>query len=106
SLAAARPQRTTTAGWPIMRGEETRLQLGGTETKATFITPSGSVSMPMVGQVGYTICPEGATGTTCPFYLGSLSVSGTSSVTVNATCPDSSSLSMQITDLDIELLQP
>lgn len=106
ALCAARSQRPTPATVPMARGEEQRLQLGTAGSKVEFITPTATATMPLTGTMGYSMCPEGETGTTCPFYLGSLAVSGTSSATIIDTCPDASTFTMVVDDLDIELLQP
>lgn len=63
------------------------------------------MSLPMTGEAGYSHCPAGITGTTCPFYLGSLQASATTSVAVTDTCPDSSGFSAVVTDFDLQLLQ-
>jgi len=103
-LCAAAPLRMTSARQPLGRGEEYRIALGGSQTKARFLTPGGAVNMPLVGEAGYSLF-EGPTGPGA-FYLGSLSASGTSAVTVTDTCPDGSPFSHQVTDLDLELVQP
>ena len=105
-LAAARAIRSTSAQSQLERGEEYRVGLSGQDTKVTFITPGGSVSMPLLGEAGYSLCPETSAQVTCPFYLGSLALSGTSPVTIADTCPDQTTLSIDVTDLDIELVQP
>lgn len=102
-LCPAKPFRPTSVGLPIGRGEEVLVNVGTSSSKATFITPGASVSMPLVGEAGYSRCRDGGT---CPFYVGSLAVSGTTPVTVADTCPDSSSFSVTVTDFDLELLQP
>ena len=102
-LCAARLTRSTAARQPRRRGEETRVAVGGAASKVTFVTPGASVAMPLAGTAGYSMCDGSGT---CPFYVGSLSVSGTSAVTVADTCPDLSPFSMQVTDFDVELLQP
>ena len=79
------------------------MNVGGSASKVSFVTPNATVDMPLVGTAGYSMCNGSGT---CPFYVGSLSVSGTSSVTVSDTCPDLSSFSASVTDFDLELLQP
>lgn len=108
AVCAARAKRTTEARQPLLRGEEQRLKLGvgGSASKVELITPNAITSMDLDGEVGYSICPEGETGTTCPFYLGSLFLTGTGPTTVADTCPDSSSLSLVVSDLEVQLLQP
>lgn len=102
-VCPAKPFRPTSGALPIGRGEEVLVNVGTSASKATFITPGASISMPLVGDAGYSRCRDGGT---CPFYLGSLAVSGTHSTTVADICPDSSSFSMTVTDFDLELLQP
>jgi hypothetical protein len=104
-LCAARPARPTSATQPLGRGEEVRIDLGAAGSQATFITPGGIASVPLTGTAGYSLCTDPAKGA-CPFYLGSLSVTATGSVTVTDTCSDHSLFSATMTDLDIELLQP
>lgn len=108
AVCAAQSKRTTEARQPLFRGEEQRLLLGvgGSASKVELITPNATASMDLGGEVGYSICPDGETGTTCPFYLGSLSLTGTGPTTVADTCPDNSSLSLVVSDLDVQLLQP
>jgi hypothetical protein len=102
-VCPAKLLRPTSVDLPLGRGEEVLVNVGTSSSKATFITPGGSVSMPLVGEAGYSRCRDGGT---CPFYVGSLAVSGTSTVTVFDTCPDSSSFTAPVTDFDLELLQP
>lgn len=102
----AKHLRTTTAASAIARAEEYRMTLGGTSTKVTFATPSGSTSLPLAGSVGFSFCPAGDGSVSCPFYLGSLELASSGSTTVSATCPDSSSIAIDVSDLSIELLQP
>lgn len=102
-ICPAKPFRPTSVDLPLGRGEEVLVNVGTSASKATFITPAASVSMPLVGEAGYSRCRDGGT---CPFYVGSLAVSGGSSVNVVDTCPDSSAFSMTVTDFDLELLQP
>lgn len=106
ALCAARAQRPTSAMMPLARGEEQRLQIGTTASKVEFITPTATTAMPLMGTMGYSMCPEGETGATCPFYLGSLDVSATSSATIADTCPDTSTFTMTVDDFAITLLQP
>jgi hypothetical protein len=80
------------------------VSIGTSASNATFISPSGSVSTPVVGSAGYSLCADDST--TCPFYLGSLSLAATDTITVTDTCADSSPFTAVVTDLDIELLQP
>lgn len=95
--------RPTSVDLPLGRGEEVLVNIGTISSKATFITPGASVSMPLVGEAGYSRCRDGGT---CPFYVGSLAVTGASPVTVSDTCPDSSAFSAVVSDFDLELLQP
>jgi hypothetical protein len=106
AVCAARSRRPTPATLPLARGEEQRLQLGTAASKVEFITPAATATMPLTGTMGYSMCTEGETGTTCPFHLGSLTVTGTSPATIVDTCPDASTFAMVVSDLDIELLQP
>jgi hypothetical protein len=102
-VCPAKPFRPTAVDLPSGRGEAVLVNVGTSASKATFITPAASVSMPLVGEAGYSRCRDGGT---CPFYVGSLAVSGASSVNVVDTCPDSSAFSVTVTDFDLELLQP
>jgi len=104
-LCRARPSRPTSARAAVGAGEEYRVSIGS-GSQVAFVTPGGAFTSPLTGTVGYTQCPAGATGTTCPFYLGSATVTATSSVTVTDVCPDGSSFLAVVDDLDIELLQP
>jgi hypothetical protein len=104
-LCAARPARPTAASQPLGRGEEVRVDLGTAGSHATFITPGSIASLPLTGTAGYSLCTDPAKGA-CPFYLGSLSITATGSVTVTDTCSDHSLFSATVTDLDLELLQP
>lgn len=103
---AAKQIRGTSLMSPLERAEEQRLQLGGGGTKIEFITQSATYPMAATGEIGYSLCPDGETGVTCPFYLGSFSVTGTHPVTVVDTCPDASTLTVTVTDFDVQLLQP
>lgn len=103
-ICAARSTRSTAAREALQRGEEIRVNIGTSASKATFISPSGSVSTPVLGSAGYSLCADDST--TCPFYVGSLSLTATNAITVTDTCADSSPFSAVVTDLDIELLQP
>ena len=82
------------------------MQLGGPQTSVTFTTPGGSSTLPLEGQIGYSFCPEGDSGVSCPFYLGSLELSSVGSVAVTDSCPGGGSLDLDVSDLSIELLQP
>jgi hypothetical protein len=106
ALCTTRARRPTSATMPLARGEEQRLQLDTAASKLAFITPNATATMPLAGTLGYSTCPEGETGTTCPFYLGSFDLTSTSPVMVADTCPDGSTLAMTVSDLDITLLQP
>ncbi|MCX4244538.1 alpha/beta hydrolase family protein [Paraliomyxa miuraensis] len=106
AVCAARSKRPTPAMMPLARGEEQRLVLDTAASKVEFITPTATATMPLWGTMGYSMCPKGETGTTCPFYLGSLTITGTSTATIVESCPDASTLTMAVGDLDIELLQP
>jgi hypothetical protein len=105
-LCAARAQRPTSATMPLAWGEEQRLELDAAASKLDLVTPNAVATMPLAGTLGYSMCPDGETGTTCPFYLGSLDVTSTSPVMLADTCPDGSTLEMTVSDLDITLLQP
>ncbi len=102
----AKHLRTTTATRALQRAEEYRMTLGGTSTKVTLTTPSGHTDLPLTGAAGFSFCPAGDGNVNCPFYLGSLELTSNGSAVVNATCPDSSSISLDVSDLSIELLQP
>lgn len=104
-LCATAPTRHTSASVPLSRGEEYVVSFAS-NSKVTFHTPNASKQLPMAGSAGYSHCPAGAIGTTCPFYLGSASATATSAVTVTDTCPDGSSFQAVVTDLDVELVQP
>ncbi|MCX4246346.1 alpha/beta hydrolase family protein [Paraliomyxa miuraensis] len=105
ALCAARSSRPTAARQPLARGEELRIDLSPATSKAMLITPGNIQDIPLAGAAGYSLCANPAGGP-CPFYLGSLSVTATESITVTATCPDRSPFSVELTDLGIELLQP
>jgi acetyl esterase/lipase len=102
-VCPSKPFRPTSVDLPLGRGEEILVNVGTSASKVTFITPGASVAMPLVGEAGYSRCRDGGT---CPFYVGSLAVTGTSTVNVSDTCPDSSAFSATVTDFDLELLQP
>ncbi|MCX4242521.1 hypothetical protein [Paraliomyxa miuraensis] len=108
AVCAARAKRTTEARQPLHRGEEHLIELGGDEdgSRIEFITPNASTSMSLSGELGYSVCPDGETGTTCPFYLGSLFLTSTNQATIADTCPDGSPLLLNVGDLDVQLLQP
>lgn len=105
-ICAARATRPTPASAPVARAEEYRAALGGPGSQITFTTPNDAQSMPVAGTAGYAFCPEGDTGTTCPFYLGSLDVENTAPVTLADTCPDGTPLSVELSTLGLELVQP
>jgi hypothetical protein len=105
-VCAARPTRPTPAESLISRTEEYRTSIGGTASKLIIATPGDSVVLPLTGTAGYSFCPAGDTGTTCPFYLGSLDVAWQGTASLSDTCPDESSFDVLLGSLDIELVQP
>lgn len=109
TVCAAKATRPTPARAPLARTEEYRGQFGnqlGAVSRITFATPGDTANMPVTGVAGFSFCPAGDTGTTCPFYLGSLTVSATAGVTLDDVCPDSTPFSVEISALDLQLLQP
>jgi hypothetical protein len=102
-VCPAKLVRPTTVERPLGRGEEVLVNVGTVASKVTFITPGASVAMPLVGEAGYSRCRDGGT---CPFYVGSLAVSGATPTLVQDTCLDSSPFAATVTDFDLELLQP
>lgn len=109
TVCAAKAVRPTPARAPLARTEEYRGQFGsqlGAFSRITFATPGDTASMPVTGVAGFSFCPAGDTGTTCPFYLGSMTVSATAPVTLDDVCPDSTPFSATISALDLQLLQP
>jgi hypothetical protein len=105
-LCGAKHWRTTPAEQALKRTEEYRMTLGGTTTKVTFTTPSGSTNLPLTGNVGFSFCPQGDGYVNCPFYLGSLELASNGSAVVSATCPDSSTIALDVSALSLRLLQP
>lgn len=83
---------------PLGRGEEVRVDFGPATSKATFITPGNVEEVPLAGVAGYSLCADPGSGR-CPFYLGSLSVSATESITVIDTCRDQSPFSAELIEL-------
>jgi hypothetical protein len=104
-LCAAGPTRTTTADVPLGRGEESSLMFDAAASKAKFVTPGGSSELPLTGTVGFSLCPDGDTAE-CPFYVGSMELTGLGSTVVTDTCPDGSPFTANVEGLDIELVQP
>ena len=103
-LCATSPQRTTAASQPLRRGEEWRVSLGN-DSRVRFATATGSVVAKLEGEAGFSLCPDGS-GAACPFYVGSLEASAIESATLIDVCPDGSTFSANVTDFDIELVQP
>lgn len=104
ALCAARLQRPTSASAPLERGEERRVALAG-NSRVRFETASSTINVAMQGEAGYSLCTDG-NGVACPFYIGSLAASNTETKTLTDTCPDSTQFSAEVSDFDIELVQP
>jgi hypothetical protein len=105
-VCAAKHRRNTPAERALARTEEYRMTLGGTSTKVTFTTPSGSTNLALTGSAGFSFCPQGDGFVNCPFYLGSLNLTSNGSAVVSATCPDSSSIAIDVSSLSVRLMQP
>jgi hypothetical protein len=105
-VCAAKHRRNTPAERALARTEEYRMTLGGASTKVTFTTPSGSTDLALTGSAGFSFCPQGDGYVNCPFYLGSLNLASNGSALVSATCPDSSSIAIDVSALSVRLMQP
>ena len=104
-LCRARPRRPTIAEAALGVGEEYRLTLGPS-SRVEVSTATSTVTAPLDGVVGYSLCRDPAPGTACPIYVGSFEAQATSTVPVTLDCSDGSTVKVPVGELAVELAQP
>lgn len=105
-LAMAPAQRPTPAEVALHLGEEYVFTLDTSDSELIVEANETVDSMPLQGEIGFSLCPGSNDDDPCPFYLGSVEVQSIGSIIVPVTCPGGGPFNVTLSDLELHLGQP
>lgn len=105
SLGMTPAQRPTPAAYPLHVGEEYVFELDTSSSEFTVSANGTDDSVPLYGDVGFSLCPGGNATDPCPFYLGSLSAQSFGTLSVPYGC-GTNTYNAILYAIDIQLGQP
>lgn len=98
--------RVTPSSLPLSTGEEYRFDLDPNNSAVIGEAEGEDDQSALSGTVGFSLCSGGNGSGACPFHLGHLEVEAADDLEVEVTCPDESTQTLELDNLEIRLAQP